>query len=200
MHLYGLTQPDVGIRRGYDLMRVLAKRISDHTHARALPASELLRESPRMGSVSGYLGPFRRSLTISLMLGMVCAAGVKNTLGDSAAYVSPSRRARSAYYDAIQEDMALCGPNCLYIAMRLHGRPVSYQDVLDRAASSRGPNSRGTSLSELVQGAQSLGVPCAARKYSRVRDLERCDMPLIAHYKEGHYVVVLGVTGLLQTC
>jgi len=91
-----------------------------------------------------------------------------------------------------------CGVNCLYVALRMEGRPVDYEELCRSAA----VGEKGTSLGELARLAKSHGT-----NYTPVRDLARSiagwPVPAIVHQQRpddlmGHYVLYLGRRGDLD--
>jgi predicted double-glycine peptidase len=90
-----------------------------------------------------------------------------------------------------------CGPNSLYMLLRLRGHSVSYEQVSRRLEI--GPS--GTSLLQLQRAAAALNVKAQVCRLT-FEDFVRCPKPVIAHFREvpwsgadtaGHYVVVLDV-------
>lgn len=93
----------------------------------------------------------------------------------------------------------VCGPNVLYMLLKLQGRPVTFQQV----ARELGSDNKLTSLLELRQAAARLGLPTRMRRCP-LEDLDRCTMPCIAYTRSefarrddqsGHYMLVLKVEG-----
>jgi hypothetical protein len=89
----------------------------------------------------------------------------------------------------------VCGPNVLYMLLKLQGRPVTFQQV----AQELGSDNKLTSLIELREAAARLGLPTRIRRCT-LEDLDRCTLPCIAHARSGyvqrqnssgHYLVVL---------
>jgi hypothetical protein len=113
----------------------------------------------------------------------------------------------AAHSDRSKNPLA-CGANVLYLMLRMHGRPVTFREV--EAAVRVGPE--GTSLLELRDAAGRFGLPTRVR-WCTINDLDRCPLPMIAHFKPipgpagqatapldqslggtGHFVLVLEVT------
>jgi hypothetical protein len=86
-----------------------------------------------------------------------------------------------------------CGPNCLYMIMRLHGSAAEYVEVVNAIRPSTAPDAQGASLADLVKAANDSAFPCQVKRYGTARELAGCGLPLIAHFAAGHYVVVLAV-------
>jgi ABC-type bacteriocin/lantibiotic exporter with double-glycine peptidase domain len=90
-----------------------------------------------------------------------------------------------------------CGPNSLYLFLRLQGRPVSAEAVWKEVPL----GAQGASLLDLKEASARLGVPSAVYRGSW-EELARCPKPAIAFLRldmngteVGHYVVVLSVDG-----
>jgi hypothetical protein len=81
---------------------------------------------------------------------------------------------------ALRRKQTACGINALYLFLRAHGRPVSYQQV-DRLVQE---GERGANLRQLSDVATALGLATRVRRCS-MADLERSRFPVIAHLKEG---------------
>jgi hypothetical protein len=93
----------------------------------------------------------------------------------------------------------VCGPNSLYMLLKLQGRPVTFPQV----AQELGSDNMLTSLLELHKSAARLGLSTRIRRCS-LEDLGRCTTPFIAHTRTGyflgdvqigHYLLVLKVDG-----
>ncbi len=93
----------------------------------------------------------------------------------------------------------VCGPNVLYMLLKLQGRPVTFQQV----AHELGSDNKMTSLLELREASAQLGLPTRIRRCT-LEDLDRCTLPCIAHARakdqrldnqSGHYMLVLRVDG-----
>jgi hypothetical protein len=125
--------------------------------------------------------------------------------GRSGASTGPPRAANS---DRPWEKQLACGPNVLYLLLRMHGRPVTFQEA--EAAVVVGP--KGTSLIELREAAGRLGLTTRVRSCT-INNLDGCTLPMVAHFKPtfgpageataapdrssgdvGHFVLVLEVT------
>jgi hypothetical protein len=93
----------------------------------------------------------------------------------------------------------VCGPNVLYMLLKLQGRPVTYQQVVQAL----GSDDKMTSLLELREAAARLGLPNRIRRCT-LEELGRGILPCIAHTRSeymrrspqgGHYLLVLKVDG-----
>ncbi len=93
----------------------------------------------------------------------------------------------------------VCGPNSLYMLLKLQGRPVTFPQV----AQELGSDNKLTSLLELHKTAARFGLSTRIRRCP-LEDLDRCTTPFIAHTRTGyfladaqigHYLLVLKVDG-----
>jgi hypothetical protein len=99
--------------------------------------------------------------------------------------------------ESLQRKRLLCGPNSLYLLLKLHGCSVRYADVKKEVLLSED----GVSMLQLRNAAKRWGLPAAVRRCQTTEeDLSGCSLPLIAHINkdaiirpEGHYVVVVQV-------
>jgi hypothetical protein len=99
----------------------------------------------------------------------------------------------------------VCGPNALYLLLRLDGLPVTYRDVVRELGSDDKP----MSIVELRDAAARLGLSTRIR-HCTLEDLDRCTVPFIAHSKSdfgsvpdpdrqvGHFLVVLKVDDMIH--
>jgi hypothetical protein len=69
-----------------------------------------------------------------------------------------------------------CGPNCLYLLLRLKNFPVEYKELVSKLDI----KPQGCSLAELQELAQVCGLPCEVRKVS-LKELEQLEPPFILH-------------------
>lgn len=84
-----------------------------------------------------------------------------------------------------------CGANCLYCLLRVYGRVVDYDRLLDLLR----PTSEGNSLEELRSAASKYGLETSVYRV-RAREVEELRMPVIAHMEDRgikHYVLVVGM-------
>ncbi len=87
-----------------------------------------------------------------------------------------------------------CGPNSLYMFVRMHGATVSYNEIEQNVKISES----GVSILQLRDTARSVGVQADVRRYLRLHDLSRCRLPLIAHLHtetttSGHFVLIVSI-------
>jgi Peptidase C39 family len=105
---------------------------------------------------------------------------------------------QSAFRLSAEEQRRMCcGPNSLYLFLRLMDVELDYEAV----ASHLIVGADGCSLADLRQAAFALGVPCSVVRTDS-DNLPACTLPWIAHLKPltvdsptGHYVVVVGIDG-----
>src|SRR5262245_29581617 len=79
-----------------------------------------------------------------------------------------------------------CGPACLAMVLTYHGRESSVDDIRERLGTSRD----GTTGYELVRVARELGMEAKGVKASELAALKDVPLPAIAHYTQGHFVVL----------
>ena len=79
-----------------------------------------------------------------------------------------------------------CGPACLAMVLNYHGRESSVDDIRERLGTSRD----GTTGYELVRVARELGMEARGVKAQDLVALKNVPLPAIAHYTQGHFVVL----------
>src|SRR3989442_841611 len=83
-----------------------------------------------------------------------------------------------------------CGPNALYVLLKVHKKSIAYADLLERLA----PPEEGNSLLELQSAAGASGLDTEVLKTTR-KGLASVAKPFIAHLalegNKGHFVLVL---------
>jgi ATP-binding cassette subfamily B protein len=79
-----------------------------------------------------------------------------------------------------------CGPACLAMVLNYHGRESSVDDIRERLGTSRD----GTTGYELVRVARELGMEAKGVKALDFAALDLVSLPAIAHYTQGHFVVL----------
>jgi predicted double-glycine peptidase len=96
--------------------------------------------------------------------------------------------------DVLRKQMS-CGPNSLYLLLKLWGRPVPYGELEKDLP----VEERGISMLQLRDAAQRHGLRATVCRYT-MDELQNRPLPLIAHFPEevagkagGHYVVVVKV-------
>jgi len=82
-----------------------------------------------------------------------------------------------------------CGPACLAMVLNYHGRESSVDDIRERLGTSRD----GTTGYELVRVARELGMEAKGVKALDFAALALVSLPAIAHYTQGHFVVLENV-------
>jgi hypothetical protein len=92
--------------------------------------------------------------------------------------------------DAIWRVKQRCPINTLYVVLRLYGKDVSYQEVLEQLPVGR----EGSSLTDMRDFAARHGLPARVQKLTPEK-LAQVRFPVIAHLEEentsGHFVVLL---------
>jgi len=88
-----------------------------------------------------------------------------------------------------QLDTLDCGPSCLQMIAKHHGRAVPKHFVARLCEQDR----QGASLASLARGAEKLGFRTLAVKVSFEELRDKAPMPCIAYWPQGHFVVVYKV-------
>ena len=99
----------------------------------------------------------------------------------------PKRLSRFPVYR--QRDTMDCGPSCLRMISKFHGKHYTLESLRERSRTDR----HGVSLQALSSTAESLGF----RTLSVTTDYEtlaNVELPCIAHWQRGHFVVVYDVS------
>src|SRR5204863_3040851 len=79
-----------------------------------------------------------------------------------------------------------CGPSCLAMVLAFHGYESSVDDLRQRLGTSRD----GTTGYELARVARELGLEARGLKVEDPAALSSLTLPAIAHYSQGHFVVI----------
>jgi ATP-binding cassette subfamily B protein len=85
-----------------------------------------------------------------------------------------------------QHDAMDCGPTCLRMVAKHHGRSFSIQNLRDNSYLSR----EGVSLFGISKAAESIGFRTIAVKASFAQLMEEAPLPAIVHWNQNHFVVV----------
>ncbi|WP_276366295.1 peptidase domain-containing ABC transporter [Chryseolinea sp. H1M3-3] len=89
-----------------------------------------------------------------------------------------------------QLDSTDCGSACLVMIAKFYGKAISLKKLRDSCFTSR----EGVSLLDLSDAAESIGFRTIAASISLRTLIEESPLPLIAHWKNQHYVVVYRTT------
>ncbi len=89
-----------------------------------------------------------------------------------------------------QLDVQDCGPTCLDMIARHHGRTYSRQFIRESTQQDR----QGTSLATIARAAEQIGFRTLAVKVSFEDLKEKAPLPAIAFWSHGHFVVVYRIT------
>jgi ATP-binding cassette subfamily B protein len=90
----------------------------------------------------------------------------------------------------LQHDRMDCGPTCLRMVARYHGKNVALRRVRELCHISR----TGISLKAMADAASQLGLRTLAARLNWEK-LAQAPLPAVAHWKQAHYVVVYEVRG-----
>ena len=91
-----------------------------------------------------------------------------------------------------------CGPNSVYVLLRMHGIACKRSDVIARC----NPNEHGCSVAALQTCSEAFGLRLRGVTVKR-EDLSSVHLPAIAHVGEpsaGHYLVLLSVDNSAYAC
>jgi ATP-binding cassette subfamily B protein len=89
-----------------------------------------------------------------------------------------------------QMDAMDCGPTCLRMVAKHYGKTFSLQTLRDKSYISR----QGVSLLGISEAAESIGFRTLGVSLTLNQLKKEAPMPLIAHWKQNHFVVVYKVT------
>lgn len=90
-----------------------------------------------------------------------------------------------------QLDQMDCGPTALRMIAKYYGKVYSLQTLRDKSFITR----EGVSLLGISDAAEAIGFRTLAAKVPYQKMIEEAPMPLIAHWRQKHFVVVYGVKG-----
>lgn len=89
-----------------------------------------------------------------------------------------------------QLDQMDCGPTCLRMIARYHGRLLNAELVRDRCSLS----SQGVSFAGIAEAAETFGMKTAGVRVSFETLQQQVPLPCIAHWRQRHFVVVFKVS------
>ena len=89
-----------------------------------------------------------------------------------------------------QLDAMDCGPTCLRMISRFHGKGYSLQTLRDRSNITR----EGVSMMGIADAAESIGMRSMGVKITFKQLAEEAPLPFVAHWGQNHFVVVHKVT------
>lgn len=98
---------------------------------------------------------------------------------------------RKRFPISYQLDTMDCGPSCLEMLARYHGRKVSKQLVRSLCQQDR----QGTSLAGLARASEALGFRTLSVKVSFDDLKQKAPLPCIAFWPHGHFVVIRRIRG-----
>ena len=84
-----------------------------------------------------------------------------------------------------------CGPSCLRMIARHYGRSYNLQTLRDKSYLSR----EGVSMLGISDAAESIGLRTLGVSLSSDRLFSQAPLPLIAHWKQNHFIVVYRIRG-----
>ncbi|WP_026808947.1 peptidase domain-containing ABC transporter [Arenibacter latericius] len=89
-----------------------------------------------------------------------------------------------------QPDAKDCGPTCLRIIAKHHGKLISLSEIRDLSETTRA----GSNLMKLSDAAEAIGFKSLGLKVD-LNKLKEAPMPLIVHWNKSHFVVVYKIKG-----
>jgi len=137
-----------------------------------------------------FLGLRYRWNWIILLIGVMASFSARTCWAASASRESRPIRAYARFTEPY------CGLYCVYFAMRMHGRDVSFRDLLDAKYL---PKDDGSPLSKLRQAAEDHGMHGVILDQMSSRDLRSSPHPVVLHTRGrtgqsiyDHYVLYVG--------
>ena len=88
-----------------------------------------------------------------------------------------------------QLDATDCGPSCLRMIAKFHGKNFSLQRLRDSSFLTR----QGVSLLGISDAAESIGMRSVGARITFAQLSEQVPLPCVVHWKENHFVVVYAV-------
>jgi ATP-binding cassette, subfamily B, bacterial len=85
-----------------------------------------------------------------------------------------------------QHDAMDCGPTCLRMVAKYHGRSYSSQELRERTQIGKD----GVNLLGIAEAAESIGFRAIAVKVSLDKLLQEAPFPCIVHWSQNHFVVI----------
>ena len=89
-----------------------------------------------------------------------------------------------------QLDAMDCGPSCLRMIARYYGKTYTLQTLRDKSYISR----EGVSMMGISEAAEAIGFRTMGVSITAEKLFSSAPLPLIAHWKQNHFVVVYRVT------
>lgn len=86
-----------------------------------------------------------------------------------------------------QLDQMDCGPTCLRMIAKHHGRNLNLQKLRDASGFSR----EGVSLLGIAEAAESVGFRTLAVKVPFEKLIKDAPLPCIIHWQQNHFVVLV---------
>ena len=102
----------------------------------------------------------------------------------------PRFRPRLRFPEYRQLDAMDCGPTCLRMVAKYWGRAVPLAELRERSHIGK----QGVSLLGIAYAAESIGFRTLSAKTTE-EGLREAPLPLVAHWRQNHFVVVHGIRG-----
>ena len=90
-----------------------------------------------------------------------------------------------------QMDLMDCGPTCLRMISRFHGRTITIETLREKCAITR----EGVSFGGIADAAEAIGFKSLAVQVDFETLRNEVPLPCIAHWRQRHFVVVVAVRG-----
>ncbi|MCC6541244.1 MAG: hypothetical protein IT225_03380, partial [Flavobacteriales bacterium] len=94
-----------------------------------------------------------------------------------------------------QPDHMDCGPTCLRMVARYHGRSVALEEMRKRSETTRS----GSNLQAMAEAAETLGFRTLGVKVSLEKVLVEQPFPCVIHWNSSHFVVLHKVSGVRRS-
>ncbi len=91
-----------------------------------------------------------------------------------------------------QPDQMDCGPTCLRMVAKYHGKSYSIQNLREKTQISR----EGVSLLGIAEAAEAIGMRSLAVKISLETLITDVPLPCVVHWEQNHFVVVYEISPL----
>ena len=90
-----------------------------------------------------------------------------------------------------QPDHMDCGPTCLRMVAKYHGRPVALEKLRALSATTRS----GSDLHNIAAGAEAIGFRTLGVKVALSKLITEQPLPCVLHWNSNHFVVLHKITG-----
>lgn len=125
--------------------------------------------------------------------GAFVATGRKRSANNGYIYITVNATGRSGmkYPFVRQYDAMDCGPACISMVARWHGKHISLETIRKRAYITR----EGVSFLGMKTAAESMGFKVAGVKMPYPELAAKAPLPCIIHWQQNHFIVVNKISG-----